>query len=181
MTLIGLTGKLGSGKDAAGAFLTENYGYQRVAFADVLKATAFGINPIVSVRVTEAGIVFERLQDLVFDYGWEQAKRNYPEIRRTLQALGVSARDNLDRDVWVNAVRNKLDDEDKKVVVTDVRFPNEAQIITHLGGTVYRVVRPGLEEDNDLTETALDKYDFPVIDNSGTLEDLRAVMAGIAV
>jgi hypothetical protein len=180
MTIIGLTGKMGSGKDTVGALLIER-GYKRLAFADALKATAYDINPIVGVRVTDDGIAFERLQDVVFDFGWEKAKRANPEVRRTLQALGVAARDNVKRSIWVDAALEVIDDEDENIVITDVRFPDEAQMVMHLGGTVYRVVRPGYDGDLHATETALDKYDFPTIDNSGSLEDLAAIVAGIGV
>jgi dephospho-CoA kinase len=129
MTIIGLTGKMGSGKDTVGALLIER-GYKRLAFADALKATAYDI---------------KRLQDVVFDFGWEKAKRANPEVRRTLQALGVAARDNVKRSIWVDAALEVIDDEDENIVITDVRFPDEAQMVMHLGGTVYRVVRPGYD------------------------------------
>jgi hypothetical protein len=137
MTIIGLTGKMGSGKDTVGALLIER-GYKRLAFADALKATAYDINPIVGVRVTDDGIAFERLQDVVFDFGWEKAKRANPEVRRTLQALGVAARDNVKRSIWVDAALEVIDDEDENIVITDVRFPDEAQMVMHLACTPPR-------------------------------------------
>ena len=179
MTLIGLTGKIGSGKDTVGAILTETYNYRRVAFADSLKKLAYDLNPIVFEHTTEEGLCSVRLQEFVDSQGWEAAKRDNTEVRRTLQALGVAARDNLGYNVWVDAVRSQLVEAENPVVVTDVRFPNEAQIITHLGGSVYRVVRPGYDGDSHATETALDKYEFPTIDNSGSIEDLHLIVADI--
>tara|TARA_R110002020_G_scaffold380110_1_gene591298 strand:+ start:38 stop:904 length:867 start_codon:yes stop_codon:yes gene_type:complete len=65
-------------------------------------------------------------------------------------------------------------------IITDVRFPNEAQAIKDRGGIVIRVNR--LEVDKFTTnfpqtlhpsETALDDYEFDhVIDNNGSIEDL---------
>ena len=34
--IIGLTGKIGSGKDTVADFLVENYGYTKVGFSDVM-------------------------------------------------------------------------------------------------------------------------------------------------
>ena len=65
-------------------------------------------------------------------------------------------------------------------IITDVRFPNEAQAIKDRGGIVIRVNR--LDVDKFTTnfpqtlhpsETALDDYKFDhVIDNNGSLEEL---------
>jgi hypothetical protein len=66
---------------------------------------------------------------------------------------------------------------------TDVRFPNEAELIESYGGILIRVIRPGLPTD-DLheSETALDGYEVDhELVNDGTLDDLargiRAIMS----
>jgi len=60
-------------------------------------------------------------------------------------------------------------------VVTDVRFPNEAQRIIDLGGQVWKIdadERLGPNEDTHASEIPLaDKYVTKVIDNNGTLEE----------
>lgn len=79
-------------------------------------------------------------------------------------------------------------------IITDVRFPNEAQAIKERGGIVIRVNRPA---DNKITtfmklqgigliehpsETALDDYEFDeVIINDGTLEDLKEKVRAILI
>src|SRR5690606_4016638 len=79
----------------------------------------------------------------------------------------------LGGDIWVDATMNALDVE-RDYVITDCRFPNEAQAINRAGGLVVRVQRPGNGPANDHpSETALDDYQFDgVINNDGTLEDL---------
>ena len=70
-------------------------------------------------------------------------------------------------------------------IITDVRFPNEAQAIKDRGGIVIRVNREesvlykgvkhvkGLKSINHPSETSLDNYDFDhVIDNNGTIDEL---------
>jgi hypothetical protein len=65
------------------------------------------------------------------------------------------------------------------VVVTDVRFPNEAQHIRDHGGLVVRVERPGAQDDGAArgsshpSESLVDTItpDRTLL-NDGTLEDL---------
>lgn len=80
-------------------------------------------------------------------------------VRGFLQKLGTEAmRDNLHPNIWVNAlfsdfkpIRNKILKDDSEEyeynmpnwIVTDVRFPNEAEAILDREGLLLRVFRPG--------------------------------------
>jgi hypothetical protein len=68
---------------------------------------------------------------------------------------------------------NELNYEDR-VVISDVRFPNEAEAIKKLGGSVWRINRRNHSAANGHTsEHALDNYMFNhVIYNDGTVDDL---------
>lgn len=173
--LIGIVGRKRAGKDSVAAVLIEEYGFQRVAFADLLKELALDLNPIMSSNL----INFQprRLQDVVEARGWEVAKE-HGEVRRTLQVLGVAVREHLGENLWVDAAMAKvqeLREQGIPVVVSDVRFPNEADAITSAGGQTWRIIRPGQPEtDRHISETALDAHwaDLQTI-NDGTLEDLR--------
>lgn len=65
-----------------------------------------------------------------------------------------------------------------KWVITDVRFPNEADAIKERGGIVVRINRfHSVVRDHNIpehpSETALDNYSFDyVIDNDGSIDDL---------
>jgi len=134
--LIGLTGYAQSGKDTLANVLVENYGYTRVAFADKIRDFLYGINPMVACSPTGY------LQDLINLVGWDKAKQE-PQVRRLLQDLGISARELIDENIWVNAALNKAIREDR-VVITDVRFENEAVAINLMGGQLWRVKRVGV-------------------------------------
>jgi hypothetical protein len=95
--------------------------------------------------------------------------------RLMLQLLGTEAgRDIIHPNIWVNALFASYL-KDSNWVVTDVRFPNEAQAIKDRGGIVIRVDKPQLIERDfeHLSETSLDNYEFDhVIDNNGSIEEL---------
>lgn len=124
--------------------------------------------------------------------------------RVILQRIGESLRKGVDENIWVNALLNtsmlKVEEAKsnkgiegdsaqeesidrtitvkKKLpnwIITDVRYPNEAEAIKSLGGILIRVDRETGYKDNHISETALDDYDGwdYIIDNNGTLEDLR--------
>jgi hypothetical protein len=138
-TDIAFIGRMRSGKDTAGARLVEHHGYTRLAFADPLKDMALALNPI--VEVCHDG-EYERLADLVKDWGWEGAK-SYPEARRILQHMGQGIRA-MDPDFWVRVLREKWDHipADRPIVVTDVRYRNEADFLRTHGFKLVRIVRP---------------------------------------
>ena len=65
-----------------------------------------------------------------------------------------------------------------KIVVTDVRFPDEAQEIKWMFGEIWRIERPGTEPANQHTsETAMDDWVFDrTINNSGDLQMLEELV-----
>lgn len=158
--LVGLIGKKRAGKDTFAKGLLER-GFERFAFADPLKEAALSLDPLIG-RVplpgTLAPIEDVRLSAYVEAVGWEAAKE-VPEIRRTLQRFGVGIRA-LDEGFWVRPLGRALEASSAPLVVTDVRFPNEADEIRRLGGRLVRIIRPGQEStDAHESETALDGYE----------------------
>ena len=96
-------------------------------------------------------------------------------VREFLQRLGTDAvRDKLHTNAWVNALMADYKpgpfypdvaiEEHAKLpnwIITDTRFPNEAQAIKDKGGIVIRVDRPGVKPINDHpSEVGLDDWDF---------------------
>lgn len=168
---VGLHGFAGAGKDTVAKIL-EKYGYTRVAFGDRLREALYVLNPIVLYGHDGQDL---RVQDIVDTLGWDQAKREYEEIRRLLQVLGTEVgREMIDQNVWVNSVFKNLE-EDKKYVFTDVRFVNEHQAIDSRLGLLVKIDRPGVGPVNDhKSDQGLpDQWFDAAITNDGTLEDLN--------
>lgn len=144
MKLIGLIGRKQSGKDTVCHLIDQLIPrVRRLAFADGVKE-----------EVAEA---IGQPVDFV--------EANKTQLRLLLQAWGTDwRRDMCSNSYWVDRVRDQLRDiqhTDTTVILTDVRFPNEAAVVREFGGVVARVFRPGFDKTDDVhpSETALDNYE----------------------
>lgn len=170
MKIVGLSGKAGAGKDTAARALIED-GWERLSFAAAVYEFALRLDPIVSFSTGT------RLSSYVRAYGWEKSKREITEVRRTLVAVGKGGREVFGENFWVDRVLpySLIDARpDRKIVITDVRFPNEVERIWDAFGIVVRVEKPDLDTGRDESETALDAwpFDYTVV-NSETVEYLH--------
>jgi len=163
--LIGLGCRAQVGKDTAAAGLDA----RRIAFADNVRALAGRIDPYVN----DFGL---RLSDAVERLGWDGAKTEIAEVRRLLQELGGGTRELIGPQIFVQPVMCRVKDyvsDGQNVVITDVRFPNEANAIREAGGILIRIDRADVPRLDHPTECALDDYDFDhVVENSGSKHDL---------
>jgi hypothetical protein len=179
--LIGLSGYARAGKDSVAAILHDLDGFERVAFADPVRELALAIDPFVFLDGPQR-MKHQRLSEVVARLGWEQAKR-HTDIRRLLQRIGTEGvRDILGENVWLDHWHDRVEDAllaGANIVATDVRFRNEADLIKSLGGQVWRIGRPGFEPINThVSDTGVGALPVDrVIENAGTLEDLRATVA----
>jgi len=134
MKIVAFTGKMFSGKTTAAQFLVENCGYTRIPFCETLKQMCAAM-----------GLSDEQL------YGSE---KNTPSTvfcgktpRYIMQTLGTDwARKMIGEDIWVNLweinVLKQMQKFESKIVIDDLRFPNEAKMVNRLGGKVLKIVRP---------------------------------------
>lgn len=139
-------------------------------------------------RVSFAAKLYEICNEL---YGWcgQKRKEDYDgefghEKETPLPVIGKSPRQilievgNLLRtvypDTWIAYALNALPINSVSVI-TDVRYPNEAVAIKKRGGLLIKVTRDSAPVGTDVADTALDGWDGwdLVIDNDGTLEELR--------
>lgn len=147
---IGVTGYAQHGKDTVASVLVSEYGFKRLAFADALKELALKVDPIVRNPYLPAAEA--RLSWTVAKFGWEEAK-SLEEVRRLLQELGTGAREILGDDIWTRIIARKMRSTYDPVVISDVRFPNEAEMIHWHGGEIWRVIRitpEGASYDNGI-------------------------------
>ncbi|MEV7425166.1 hypothetical protein [Streptomyces sp. NPDC091212] len=180
---IGIIGRARTGKDTAGQWLVDHRGYRRVAFADPLKEAALKLNPIVEVIVgSDYGHDEYRLSDVVGEYGWERAK-GIGDTRRILQELGAAVR-TIDEDFWLRAAMTKVqaaNEDGVPVVITDVRYPNEAESLRRAGFHLVYIERPDVEQLVHESEGALGPEDADhLIINNESVANLQHRIATIA-
>lgn len=190
MNLIGISGKIGSGKDTVGAIIRDLYITNNNDLYEIKKFATK--TKIIASLLT--GIPVEKFEDQEFKktiLGREWSKVNefdgfsnvsflkMMSVRELLQKIGTDAmRNNVHKDTWVNALFADYS-KDQKWIITDVRFPNEYNAIKKRGGIIIRINRPGygtsmkeLAEAHP-SETALDGFDFDyIIENDDNLENL---------
>lgn len=173
--------KKGVGKSTAGKFLST-----------YLKLEASGL------KVKHISFA-AKLKDVSFQlYKWAGLKRgiyyetHYQDKEIILPKLGLSP-----RDIWIG-VGNKLREvyittwidyalygvTADILIITDLRFRNEARAVKDTNGMIIKINRPGIPQGTDPAEVDLDswavhQWDF-VINNSGTLSDLNSMIVKIA-
>ena len=148
--LIGLTGPAGSGKDTVGLHLEAEHGFHRHAFAEPIR-------DMLTALLTAAGIDYAHL------FERDLKEQPVPGLgisgRRLMQTLGTEWGRSLDDDLWVKHAALSLglplhgydwalaQPVHGRIVITDVRFSNEAAWIERLGGRIVRVCRsvPSIE------------------------------------
>ena len=191
--IISITGKIGSGKDTIAEIIQQStqLDWEVKKFAGKLKTIAELL-----CGVPKQNFESQEFKKTQMSEEWGMTYREF------LQKLGTEAlRSNLHENVWINALfsdykaktvavgTSEFDitekDEFPNWIITDTRFPNEMDAVKSKNGLVIKVertlkLRKGYDTPNETdlhpSETSLDNYtewDY-VIENNGTLEELRA-------
>lgn len=172
--IIGLSGYARSGKDTVAARLVAEHGFVRLAFADPMREALYRLNP----KIDLADMQGVYLSQAVDQLGWEGVKESSTDVRELLQRFGTEVvRTMFGDNFWVDYTMH-LAEAHEFVVVSDVRFKNEADAIRAAGGAVWRIDRPGTGAANGhSSENDLDGYEFDfTVNNVGTIEVLHNVV-----
>lgn len=204
MSIIGISGRMGSGKNTVGDIIEKlcltNNGpkFEQKSFAGKLKQIASLLT----------GIPVEDFEDQEFKKSYLGAEWGTVEsnplnsipvfeniefnhlmsVREFLQKLGTDAmRDNLHTNVWCNALFSEYkgpkmsEYNPSNWIITDMRFPNEMEAVKERKGITIRVVRPVEKSKTTArlhpSETSLDKakFDYEIINDAGILELIKKV------
>lgn len=133
--LIGLTGRAGTGKDTAAAYMEDAYAFRAIGFADPIVDMLGAL--IEHVDVDGAWLVERALKEMPM----RVIGRSYRELAQT---LGTEWGRALDPDFWIRIAAyrvQQIHQQGDNVVITDVRFANEAAWVRAMGGHVVRLVR----------------------------------------
>ena len=131
--IVGLCGRKGSGKDTAAAVLVSR-GYENVKFAGGLKTM---LRSLLAYQGYEDAVIDEMIEGDLKETPTDTLGGHDP--RYAMQTLGSEwGRQLMGEDFWVRTAVSRMNSFDR-VVVTDVRFPNEAEAIQRLGGVIVGV------------------------------------------
>jgi hypothetical protein len=145
--IIGLVGFQGSGKDTVGSIIQELYpSYTTTSFAKPIKSalsSMFGWQAKLLEGTTKASRVWRETQDSY----WTEKLGKPITPRLMMREFGTELiRNQFSQDFWTNRCELFLQDSKKSVVVTDVRFVNEIEMIKRLGGKIVWVRRDPLPD-----------------------------------
>lgn len=179
MKLIGLAGKMGSGKDTVASILA-NYGYVRHGFADSLRgevADAMFHSDIFTPECLSP-LALEAFRCATTDEVYR--KPTTPRMRALLQEWGTEFRRAQREDYWVSIMRKKLAGLDR-ACISDVRFADEAALVREMGGKVWIIERPGTGDGirAEHVSEAIPFHPDHIIHNTGTIEQLAAEVSRV--
>lgn len=167
--IFGLTGQAKAGKDTACRLLQEwgeanGHEFIRGSFAHLLKESAFSIftNDVEDYEEFANHIKENGSVVLFEDFGLKKPLYGLTG-REFLQRYGTEAHRNVfGNNFWVEQFENKYDltefSNNKYVhlVITDVRFDNEAHLVHEYGGEVVEITRPDLDsKDKHASESGI--------------------------
>lgn len=171
--IIGLTGHKGCGKTTIANYLVESHNFREVTFATKLKKVCQILYDFSDQQLTDP--VLKETVDQRHGFSPRQA---FQEIGDLFRAKKSS--------FWIDyAGFDQMTEE--RLVISDIRFPNEAEYLRRLGQKtgqpvrLIKITRDGLLADGHISETAMETFtDYDaVVENNGTVAEVRAIVAGL--
>jgi len=170
--IVGMLGKAGSGKDTVAEYLINKNGFYRLALADPLKSA------IKEMFLLDDFTTYDRHQR-------EQPLPDFPDWspRKLFQFVGTELmRRQFDQCIWSKLLVKRIrGSQCSKIVISDVRFPDEQQYLQKLKDDGYQIIfikvkRDGCVGNNvGLSNHESEQYelnsDYEIL-NNGTLEEL---------
>ncbi len=130
--ILALLGPQQAGKSEAAKAIAELPNWKRLSFAD----------PLYDIMSVILGVDARLL-----DKSAPQPILGGKTLRQALQTLGTEwGRDLITPYIWANVMRNRIEQQRMRrlnIVIDDLRFANEHDMLRELGAKVVRVTRPG--------------------------------------
>lgn len=160
--LIGFCGYKGVGKTEAAKTLIDNLGYTDVQFSGALKTMLESYLQYVGV---------ENTKDYTDGLFKNHRSRYFcdKDFRHIMQSLGTDwGRNMVGQDFWIRAWNMKIKNLER-IVVSDVRFPDEVETIRDKGGIIIKIHRPkylNLDEHESEQNFPNLRHDYEVVNDT---------------
>lgn len=145
--MIGICGEAGSGKDSVANYLAEHHGFKVIKFASKLKDIVAQVFELDRKRLDD---------DLEYKETHIVPGTAYT-VREILQHIGTEGFRHIDDMVWVRMAMKEAS-QYKRVVFSDLRFPNEAIAVWHMEGNLWRTIKtdgPGTIHSDHASESEI--------------------------
>ncbi|MDW5417718.1 hypothetical protein R6242_14200 [Iodobacter sp. CM08] len=191
--IIGLSGLAGAGKDTAADFLVAHHGFTKMAFGDALKeelAEAFNVpvdffNNRDSKETDCEELALINCRNQNFNDVQAHLLRQRPALafesrspRWIMQQWGTEYRRKYySQDYWTTQLAKRIESTVGNVVVTDVRFDDEADFISRLDGHIWQINRRNIAPVNShSSERGIAPYFIDQnINNYGDIHSLHII------
>jgi hypothetical protein len=186
--LIGLIGEAGSGKDTVADYIIAHYNADTYTLARPIKELTRHLFLFNDEQLygKSKNIIDERW-NLTPRQTWQIIGTNimqfsiYGLLPDLLEKVPVRQFWIYHFKMWYQQFLENPANNDKIVIVTDIRFQHEADMITELSGQLIKIQRPDLDKSNQLyqhsSETAMSTMKSDVtLFNNGTLDDLYNIV-----
>lgn len=196
MLIVSFSGRKGCGKSTAADYLVENYGFQKISFADPLKKLLSKVldtplDNFYSQQHKEAHTIIEwgpthtdRLSEQCGEHIPHTKDYTFYSIREALQVVGTDILRAHDPDFHVKRALVELAPEGK-YCADDCRFPNEMLWLKNNGAKCVFLLRPNnFEYSNHYSEVALNwaMFEYNIINNRSVKylqNKLKSFMLGV--
>lgn len=172
MTLIGVYGDSRCGKDSVANILVEHLGFEKRSLATPIREALLHMDP--QIYTANQGYWNSKTYTLSeiltsCDNDWDRVKKLCPDVVDLMINLGQHMRTISPR-IWLDACLAK---PYNRLVIPDVRQPNEYDEIIRRGGVVWNVKRPGTVP-RGMDRLLEDKHFDVTLYNNGTIEELTS-------
>lgn len=175
--IIGVHGFKQSGKDTLADILVTQYGFKKVAFADNVKEALATIFSIPKDKLWGSDEDKQSLTSVRWNHleGIQRSDKSNPDfltIRELMQIFATEiCRDKIPS-IWYRYLDLK---QAEKLVISDLRFENEARHLKDNGATIIAVYRHSAQASSHASESGIpDELIDYSIDNNDSLEALQS-------
>lgn len=163
--LVGITGSARSGKGETAKYLQKYHAFHEDSFAGPIRYFFIDLLKLKGMEELDAIKTTEEPLDIL----------GGKTLRYAMQTMGTEwGRGMLSDSLWIDTCLHRSSNYDR-VVISDVRFDNEAEAVKKAGGYIIKTTRPGVEiqgsshaSEAGISEELVDFF----IDNDACLDSL---------